>query len=167
MTAKPHAPILSMRNQLSAFAAAVLAGSLCRAAGHRRDPDRYQTPALAGRDRCSRRFWTPMPRTGWTRCLSNPGQGGAHHQPNQRLARITDPVVIDGTTQPGYAARRLSKSTAPAPGHQRRLAPCRRATARFAAWPSTRFYGAGIHVQAPGEPMSFRAISSAPTPRAP
>jgi hypothetical protein len=43
------------------------------------------------------------------------GSGVVVIQPRSRLPEITDPVLIDGTTQPGLAARRWSSWTAPWP----------------------------------------------------
>ena len=79
-----------------------------------------------------------------------PGSGVHTITPTNILPAITDPVVIDGTTQPGFAGTPLIEINGASAGTTSdglRL-PAGGSTIRGLA--INRFGGAGIHVQAPG-----------------
>ena len=79
-----------------------------------------------------------------------PGTGVHTITPNNALPSITDPVVIDGTTQPGFAGTPLIEvngSNAGSSSDGLRL-PAGNSTIRGLA--INLFGGSGIHVQAPG-----------------
>ena len=92
---------------------------------------------------------------------------GAHHQPTNTLPPITDSVVIDGTTQPGFAGTPLIQLNGSNAGSNDGL--------RLHAGNSTirglainRFGGAGIHVLGPRRNQHYPGLtSSARTPPAP
>src|ERR1019366_8191714 len=79
-----------------------------------------------------------------------PGSGVHTITPTSVLPSITDPVVIDGTTQPGFAGTpliELNGANAGTTSDGLRL-PMGNSTIRGLA--VNRFGGAGIHVQLPG-----------------
>jgi len=96
-----------------------------------------------------------------------PGAGVHTITPTNALPSISDSVVIDGTTQPGFAGTpliELSGASAGATTDGLRLS-AGNSTIRGLA--INRFGGAGIHVQLPGGTNFIQGISSAPTPPAP
>ena len=78
-----------------------------------------------------------------------PGAGVHTITPTSALPSITDPVVIDGTTQPGFAGTPLIELNGANAGASDGLRlPAGNSTIRGLA--INRFGGAGIHVQLPG-----------------
>lgn len=78
------------------------------------------------------------------------GTGVRTINPTNALPSITDPVVMDGTTQPGYAGTpiiEINGTNAGTASDGLRL-PSGNSTIRGLI--INRFYGAGIHLQAPG-----------------
>ena len=79
-----------------------------------------------------------------------PGTGVRTISPTNALPSITDPVVMDGATQPGYAGTpiiEINGTNAGAASDGLRL-PSGNSTIRGLI--INRFFGAGIHLQAPG-----------------
>ena len=79
-----------------------------------------------------------------------PGSGVHTISPTNALPAITDPVVIDGTTQPGYAGMPLIEINGANAGTTSDGFRLPAGNSAILGLAINRFGGAGIHVQAPG-----------------
>jgi titin len=79
-----------------------------------------------------------------------PGSGVHTISPTNALPSITDPVVIDGTTQPGYAGTPLIEINGASAGGTSEGFRLPAGNSTILGLAINRFGGAGIHVQLPG-----------------